>query len=62
MPHQKILYSGRTVSGKERSFHDEKGIKSLRDAMTTFYKDTGVRGASILDGNHWIKKNLEGQV
>ena len=42
LPHQKILYSGRTVSGKERSFHDEKGINSLRDIKTTVHKDTGI--------------------
>lgn len=60
MPHQKILYSGRTVSGKERIFHDEKGINNLRDIKTTVYKDTGVRGASSLDGSRLIKKNLEG--
>ena len=52
MPHQKILYSGRTVSGKERSFHDEKGINSLRDIKTSrVYKDTGVRGILSLNRN-----------
>jgi len=43
LPHQKILYSGRTVSGKERSFHDEKGINSLRDIKTAVHKNTGIR-------------------
>ena len=60
LPHQKILYSGRRVSGKERSFHDEKGINSLRDIETTVHKDTGIRLCKVPYRVSRIKKNPEG--